>query len=293
MSTFWSGWIIVISLGNILGCLWLLWWTRKKPDDPIADDETMGHSFDGIEELNSPLPRWWLKLFYGTIAFAFIYFALYPAMGNYQGALGWSSAKQWQTEMERADNQYNRIFRDYAARPIEELAKDPEAIKVGQRLFGNNCAVCHGSDARGAKGFPNLTDNDWLYGGDPKTIKTTITQGRNGTMPPMAAAIGGEEATKDVAAYVLSLSGRKGSGNAEAGKAKFMVCAGCHGMDAKGNHAVGAPNLTDSIWLHGGTEADIITTITKGRKSHMPAFGDKLSPEKIHVLAAYVYSLSN
>lgn len=292
MSTFWSAWIIIIAVGNILGCLWLLWWTRKKPDDTIAEGDSMGHSFDGIEELNTPLPRWWLQLFYGTIIFAFIYCALYPGFGSYKGLLGWTSTGQWEKEVERADNQYNRIFRDYAERSIEELASDPEAIKVGQRLFGNNCAVCHGSNARGSKGFPNLADNDWLYGGSPEAIKTTITKGRNGNMPPMAMAIGGEQGTKDVAAYVLSLSGKTGTGDADAGKSKFMVCAGCHGMDAKGNPALGAPNLTDNIWLYGSGEAAIIETITNGRIGRMPAFEEQFSPEKIHVLSAYVYSLS-
>lgn len=294
MSTFWSVWIIAITLFNILGCLWLLWWTRKRPEDTIEEgDNTMGHAFDGIEEYNNPLPKWWLNLFYFTIAFALIYLALFPGYGKYPGVFGWTQENQWEREVEIADNTYNRIFRDYAKSSIEELAQNPEAIKVGQRLFGNNCAVCHGSDAKGSKGFPNLTDNDWLYGGDPETIKTTITKGRNGNMPPMITSIGGEQAAKDVATYVLSLSGKQGSGDAEAGKAKFMVCAGCHGMDGKGNPAMGAPNLTDNIWLYGNTESDIVHAITNGRSGQMPAFEETLSPEKIHVLTAYVYSLSN
>ena len=294
MSTFWSVWIIAIVLFNILGCLWLLWWTRKKPEDVIEEgDNTMGHAFDGIEEYNNPLPKWWLNLFYFTIAFALIYLALFPGFGSYPGIFDWTSKKQWEREVETANNTYNRIFRDYAESSIEELAANPEAVKVGQRLFGNNCAVCHGSDAKGSKGFPNLTDNDWLYGGTAEAIKTTITNGRKGNMPPMIAAIGGAEGAKDVATYVLSLSGKSGSGNAETGKAKFMVCGACHGIDGKGNQALGAPNLTDNVWLHGaGTEADVIDAITNGRGGVMPAFAEQLSPEKIHVVAAYVYSLS-
>ena len=293
MSTFWSVWIIAITLFNILGCLWLLWWTRKRPEDTIEEgDNTMGHSFDGIEEYNNPLPKWWLNLFYFTIAFALIYLILFPGFGSYPGVFGWTQEKQWEHEVEVADNTYNRIFRDYAESSIEELAQNPEAIKVGQRLFGNNCAVCHGSDAKGSKGFPNLTDNDWLYGGTPEAIKTTLTNGRNGNMPPMIAAVGGEQGAKDVAAYVLSLSGQKGSGDAEAGKAKFMVCGACHGQDGKGNHMMGAPNLADDIWLHGSGEEAIIAAIKNGRQGQMPAFKDQLSPEKIHVLSAYVYSLS-
>ncbi|MDX1692999.1 MAG: cytochrome-c oxidase, cbb3-type subunit III [Ketobacteraceae bacterium] len=293
MSTFWSVWIIAITLFNILGCLWLLWWTRKRPEDTVEEgDNTMGHSFDGIEEYNNPLPKWWLNLFYFTIAFALIYLVLFPGFGSYPGVFGWTQEKQWEHEVEVADNTYNRIFRDYAKSSIEELAQNPEAIKVGQRLFGVNCSVCHGSDAKGSKGFPNLTDDDWLYGGTPEAIKTTLVNGRNGNMPPMVAAIGGEEAAKDVAAYVLSLSGREGSGDAEAGKAKFAVCAGCHGQEGKGNQMLGAPDLTDDTWLYGSSEEAIITAITKGRQGEMPAFKDQLSPEKIHVLAAYVYSLS-
>nr|PIE42015.1 MAG: cytochrome-c oxidase, cbb3-type subunit III [Gammaproteobacteria bacterium] len=232
-------------------------------------------------------------MFYITIAFALIYLLLFPGFGKFPGMFGWTSAGQWEREVETANNTYNRVFRDYAASSVEELAVNQEAIKVGQRLFGNNCAICHGSDAKGSKGFPNLTDTDWLYGGSADNIKTTITNGRNGAMPPMIGAIGGEQGAKDVAAYVLSLSGRQGSGNAEAGKAKFMVCGGCHGMDGKGNQAIGAPNLTDDTWLYGNTEAHIIEAISKGRGGVMPAFKEQLSPEKIHVIAAYVYSLSN
>ncbi|MCG8671416.1 MAG: cytochrome-c oxidase, cbb3-type subunit III [Pseudomonadales bacterium] len=293
MSTFWSVWIIAITLFNIFGCLWLLWWTRKKPEDVIEEGEnTLGHEFDGIEEYNNPLPKWWLNLFYFTIAFSLIYLLLFPGYGSYPGVFGWTSANQWEREVETADNTYNRIFRDYAKSSIEELANNPEAVKVGQRLYGNNCSVCHGSDAKGSKGFPNLTDNDWLYGGTPEAIKTTLIKGRNGNMPPMIAAVGGEQGAKDVAAYVLSLSGQTGSGDAEAGKAKFMVCAACHGMDGKGNQAMGAPNLTDNIWLYGNSEEAIIEAIAKGRRGQMPAFEETLSPEKIHVISAYVYSLS-
>lgn len=292
MSSFWSGWITFISLLNIFGCLWLLWWTRQTSDDDVAEGEELHHSFDGIVEFNNPLPRWWLIMFYATIVFSLIYLMLYPGLGSYKGMLGWTSTNQWEREVEKADNRYNRIFEDYAKVDIEQLAKDPEAIKVGQRLFGNNCALCHGSDAHGAVGFPNLSDTDWLYGGDAKTIEASITHGRNGSMPSMAAAVGDETAIKDLASHVLSLSGRKGSGNAEAGKAKFTVCAACHGQDAKGNQMLGAPNLTDNVWLYGSDEATIMATISKGRSGAMPAFKDTLSKEKIHVLAAYVYSLN-
>ncbi|OUS25629.1 cytochrome-c oxidase, cbb3-type subunit III [Gammaproteobacteria bacterium 45_16_T64] len=292
MSSFWSGWITFIALLNIFLCVWMLWWCQRKHDDDVPEGESMGHSFDGIEEFNNPLPRWWLGMFYAGIVFALLYLMLYPGLGAYKGALGWTAVNQWEREIQKADNRYDRIFEDYAKVSIEDLSKDPEAVKVGQRLFGNNCALCHGSDAHGAPGFPNLTDTDWLYGGDPETIKKTITFGRNGNMPTMAAAVGDTADIKNVAAHVLSLSGRKGSGDAEAGRAKFALCAACHGQDAKGNKMLGAPNLTDNVWLHGGDEASIIETITNGRSGAMPTFKDKLSEEKIHVLAAYVYSLN-
>lgn len=287
-----NGWIITIVLINLLGCLWLLWWTRKRPEDHIAEGESMGHSFDGIEELNNPLPRWWLNLFYLTIAFSFIYLTLYPGWGDAKGLLGWTSHNQWDMEVEKANNRYDRIFKDYADTPIEELAKDPTAVRIGQRLFGNNCAVCHGSDARGNVGYPNLTDNDWLYGGTPDQIVATIVHGRNAMMPAKGGLPMTEQDIVDMAAYVLSLSGRQGSGNAEAAKPKFAVCSACHGADAKGNQMLGGPNLTDNIWLYGGSEKSIIETLTNGRQGKMPAFKDTLSEEKIHVLAAYVYSLS-
>ena len=290
-----NGWIITIVLINLLGCLWLLWWTRKRPEDHIAEGESMGHSFDGIEELNNPLPHWWLNLFYFTIAFAFIYLTLYPGWGDAKGILGWSSHQQWETEVEKANNRYDRIFKELAAVPVAELAKNADAVKIGQRLFGNNCAVCHGSDARGNAGFPNLTDHDWLYGGTADKIVQTITGGRNGMMPPKGGAMTlDEQGVKNVAAYVLSLSGRKGSGDAAAGEATFKTtCAACHGPDGKGNQFIGSANLTDNIWLYGGSEKKIIETITEGRQGKMPTFKDQLAPEKIHVLAAYVYSLSN
>lgn len=287
-----NGWIIIITLINLLGCLWLLWWTRKRPEDKIPQGEPLDHAFDGIQELNNPLPHWWLNLFYITIVFALVYLTLYPGWGDAKGVLGWTSHGQWELEVEKANNRYDRVFAEFASVSVEELSNDPQAIKIGQRLFGNNCALCHGSDARGNKGYPNLTDNDWLYGGTPDQIVATITNGRNAMMPPGGGLPMSEQDVKDMAAYVLTLSGRKGSGNADAAKPKFAVCSACHGPDAAGNHMMGGPNLADNIWLYGGSEKDIIETLTSGRYGKMPAFKDTLSAEKIHVLSAYVYSLS-
>lgn len=297
MSNFWSGWIIAIVLINLIGCLSLLWWTREQSGD-IPLGQSMGHAFDGIEEINNPMPHWWLNLFYFTIAFAFIYLALYPGFGKFKGMLGWTSENQWQLEVEKANNRYDAIFAEYAKVPVADLAKDPEAIAVGKRIFGNNCAVCHGSDARGAAGFPNLTDNDWIYGGTPEKIVETITGGRTSIgMPAFGAAPYSldDASISNLAAYVMSLSGRKATaGDAAQGQQLFTAkgCVACHGPDAKGMQMMGAPNLTDNVWLYGGSEEVIKTTIAKGRKGVMPIFKEKLGDDKIHVVAAYIYSLS-
>lgn len=295
MNSFWNGYIIFIVLLNIFGALWLLSWSRKTKIPNVQDNESLGHDFDGIQELNTPLPRWWLWLFYLTIVFAFIYLALFPGLGNFKGYLGWTSHGQWQEEVDKHESQYGPLFASLASQPLETLAKDPKALKIGQRLFANNCAGCHGSDGRGSVGFPNLADNSWLYGGAAETIKLSIMNGRNGNMPPMGAAIGGGENVEAVASYVLSLSGRKvDSTLASQGEAKFkMICAACHGVDGKGNPLLGAPNLTDSYWLYGGSLNTVMETINNGRSGVMPAHKDLLGEEKVHIIAAYVYSLSH
>ena len=298
MSDFWSWYIIIIVAINILGCAVLLWANRKMSASEAAK-ETTGHNFDGIEEKNTPLPRWWLWLFWITLGFSVVYLALYPGMGNYPGSLGWTSDNQWQAEVDFVESQTAPLFDQYAKAPIEELIQYEEVMQVGARLFANNCAVCHGSDARGAKGFPNLTDSDWLYGGTPDAIKTSITEGRQGMMPPMIAAIGGtDKDATDVALYVLSLSQAdvaNDTANADAissGQAKFAMCAACHGAQGEGNPMMGAPNLADDVWLYGSDIADIEHAIKNGRSGMMPAQKNLLSEEQIHVLTAYVYGLS-
>jgi len=233
-------------------------------------------------------------LFYITIIFSVVYLVLYPGLGSFRGYLGWTSAGQFQGEVKRADERFGPIYRKFMAQDIKQVAADPDARAIGQKLFLNYCAQCHGSDAGGARGFPSLRDRDWLYGGEPETIKTSIAEGRSGLMPPQGAAVGGDEGAKDVAHYVLSLSGRThDSLRAHRGKAKFnTICMACHGLDGKGNKQIGAPNLTDNVWLYGGTESAIIETILKGRNGRMPAHKDFLDPAKIHLLAAYVYGLS-
>ena len=318
MSMFWTIWISVITLGSIVGCYILLRWNLTNYTGH-PEGESMGHEFDGIVEINNPLPRWWTILFYATIVWSFFYLALYPGLGSFEGFWGWRSSNQdirsleesaqaridakeqgliveYDRELDYAAEKFDPIFEAYAQVPVEELVKNEEAVKVGQRLFMQNCSQCHGSDARGNMGFPNLTDDDWLYGGSGAKIKETLTNGRIAAMPAWIDAMG-EQGIKETVAYVLSLSGREMEENhdalAEAGKARFMACAACHGMDGKGNQMLGAPNLTDNTWLYGGSERAITETLTYGRNGVMPSFKKTLGENKIHVVATYVYSLSN
>jgi len=295
VSEAWSVYIAVITVVSIIACAVLL---KSMSTRRVAKGEqvgTTGHKWDeDLEEWNNPLPRWWIWLFYITIVFSLVYLALYPGLGSYRGYYGWSSTGQYQEEQKRAAATYGPIFERYLKEDVKTVAADPAAREIGQRLFLNYCAQCHGSDAGGSRGFPNLRDDVWLYGGEPENIRTSIAEGRRGTMPPMGAAIGGDEAARDVAHYVLKLSGRThDSIRAFRGEAKFKtVCAACHGPEGKGNPQIGAPNLTDEVWLHGGSEHFIIETITKGRSSVMPSHKTFLDDGKIHLLTAYVYGLS-
>lgn len=293
-SNFWAMWVAVITVVSIVACLLLLWFSGKAKA-MTASDNTTGHVWDGdLREMNNPLPRWWAYLFVITIIFAFAYLALYPGLGTYKGTLGWTSAGAHQLEVTRGNEEVAPLYAKFSAMTPEALAADASAMAVGERLYMNNCAQCHASDLRGNKGFPNLTDTDWLGGGSHDTIKTTILQGRMGNMPPMAAAVGNADDVKNVAQYVLSLSGSPNdSVRAELGKAKFASCAACHGLDGKGNQAIGAPNLTDDIWLHGYGEAAIVSAINNGIVNQMPAQDKVLTPAQIHVLAAYVWGFSN
>jgi cytochrome c oxidase cbb3-type subunit 3 len=303
-SEFWPFYVGIITLVSIIACAILLYNCTTKPVAKGEQVDTTGHVWDeDLAEWNNPLPRWWMWMFYITIVFSLVYLALYPGLGNFAGVLGWSSQGQYDDEQKQAKELYGPLFAKYLQQDLKLVAADPVATEMGQRLFLTNCSQCHGSDARGGKGFPNLTDSDWLYGGEPEMIKTSIANGRNGVMPPLGAAVGGADAVKDVANYVLSLSGRTHDElRASRGKTKFgTICIACHGADGKGNQVVGAPNLTDNIWLYGGSEADIIRMVTNGEgassssggTSGMPAHKDKLDEAKIHLLAAYVYSLSH
>lgn len=292
VSGFWNMYVMGLVALSLLFCLFVLMSNNKRETGPV---ELHGHVWDeNLAEYNNPLPRWWLYLFWVTLIFAVVYLVMYPGFGNTKGALGWSAVGQYETEMRVAEERYAPIFAKYKEMDVAAVAADPEARAAGKRLFLTYCAQCHGSDARGAKGFPNLSDAAWNWGGEPEAIKTTITGGRIGMMPPMGPALGAE-GTKDVANYVRSLAGlAHDSLRAQRGAELFAQnCAACHGPEGKGTQALGAPNLTDEDWLYGSSEATIIETIANGRTNRMPGFGEFLGEAKVHLLASYVYGLSN
>jgi len=302
MSTFWSWYVSVLTIGTLLALLWLVFATRKG-EKKGTTDQTMGHAFDGIEEYDNPLPKWWFMLFIGTIIFAVAYLALYPGLGNWKGVLpgyegGWTQVKQWQKEVDKADAQYGPIYAKYAAMPIADVAKDEQALKMGGRLFSTYCSICHGSDAKGAVGFPNLTDTNWRWGGEPDTIKTTILHGRMAIMPAWGSIIG-DDGVKNVSAYVRSsLAGlplpEGSNADLQAGQTIFNSnCMACHGPQGKGMPMMGAPDLTHPAgWIYGSSLAQLQQTIRYGRNGQMPAQDAYLGNDKVHLLAAYVFSLS-
>lgn len=293
-SDFWHLFVGGLTLVSIIACLILLWVAGTTKSATTADNTT-GHVWDGdLAEINNPLPRWWVYLFVITCIFALVYGALYPMFGRFQGALGWSSQGQHTAEVAKVEANIAPLYAKFSAMTPEQMIANPEAKAVGERLFMNTCAQCHGSDARGAKGFPNLADNDWLGGTDHAYIRTVIAEGRTGVMPPMAAAVGGPEDVRNVANYVLSLSGSPADAVRVAqGKEKFAACAACHGADGKGMHALGAPNLTDNTWLHGWGEEAIVRGINQGFNNHMPGQSALLNEGQINVLASYVLGLSS
>ena len=293
-SNFWSVFVAGVTVISIIACLILLVITARKKVASTADNTT-GHVWDeDLTEMNNPMPRWWMWLFVITIVFGFLYLAMYPGLGKFSGQLGWSQVGEYKREMDKGNAEIEPVYARFASMKPEEIAADAQAMAIGERLFMNNCAQCHGSDARGGKSFPNLTDGDWLYGGSPETIRETLHQGRMGMMPPMGDAVGSAENVRNLAHYVMSLSNSPhDSLRANLGKEHFAACAACHGPDGKGNQALGAPNLTDDIWLHGWGEAAITTMITQGKTNQMPAQAGKLTEAQLGVLTAYVWGLSN
>jgi cytochrome c oxidase cbb3-type subunit 3 len=296
LSSGWSLYIALVTLAGIVWCIWLLF-TQRKTNVILADDGAVadtGHVWDeDLRELNNPLPRWWMWMFLMACIFALVYLVLYPGLGTFPGLLKWSANSELVESMTTANDDLKPVYAKYVEMNIEQVAGDSKARDMGQRLFLNSCAQCHGSDAGGSKGFPNLTDGDWLYGGSPENIKTTLINGRSGVMPPFPQL--DQKQIADVANYVRSLSGLPNNqSRSDQGAEVFKAnCVACHGVDGKGNIFIGAPNLADNIWLYGGSEATIVETITKGRMAMMPAQDKVLSPEKLHLLTAYVWGLSN
>jgi cytochrome c oxidase cbb3-type subunit 3 len=288
----WSIYIAIATLAGIVACLVLLFVAARRK--VMAGDNTTGHVWDGdLRELNNPLPRWWMGLFVLTIVFSLAYLVFYPGLGSFAGTLGWTTRGEYDADVAAAEAQFAPLYARFDALDAAQLAADGQAMRVGERLFVNNCSQCHGSDARGSKGFPDLTDADWLHGGTHEKIVETIASGRRGVMPPLGAAVGSGADVRNLAHYVLSLSGSPHNDIAAGrGKSKFAACAACHGADGKGNLALGAPNLTDRVWLHGWGEQAVVDAIQRGKDNQMPAHGDKLTPQQIRVLAAYVWKLS-
>jgi len=293
MSSFWSGWIILLTVVNIIGAVWLLRVTSKTSPGEKASDTT-GHVWDGdLKEYNNPLPRWWLWLFYLTVVFSIVYLILYPGLGNFKGVLGWSQTGQYEEEVARMDERQREFFARFDDMSLGALAADADAMAAAGNIFGNRCAQCHGADGRGAPGFPNLTDDAWLWGADENAILTSIQQGRSGVMPPMGDAVGGASGVSNMVEYVRSLSGLSHD-EAMAANAQptWAVCGACHGMDGTGLAAMGAPNLTDEHWLYSSDRGTIAQSITQGRQNHMPAQLPILGEQQSRVMAAYVLRIS-
>lgn len=299
MADFTSGlWNWFIAVPTVIGILVLFWLNRKMTTPRRKREETAkttGHVWDeDLRELNNPLPRWWLNMFYITLVFGLVYLVLYPGLGTFAGILHWSQQDQYERELATANERYGELYEKYLRERLTVLAANPDAVKTGERLFVNYCATCHGSDARGAPGYPNLRDGDWLWGGDPQAIEFTILNGRQAAMPAWGQVLG-KDGVANVAEYVLSLSGKRTVNETAVaeGKAKFQqLCVACHGPEGKGNPALGAPNLTDDVWLYGSSQRVVMETIERGRSGRMPAHKDFLGEAKVHLLAAYVYSLS-
>jgi cytochrome c oxidase cbb3-type subunit III len=296
MSSGWSIFVVVLTIANILACVWLLRWTAKPKHagEKIGGGSDTGHTWDGdLREYNNPLPKWWLWLFYITVVFGLIYLAVFPGLGNFGGLKGWSQAQQYEQERAAVEARAAALLAPFATMTVPELSTNAQAMATAANLFQNNCAQCHGSDGGGARGFPNLTNDDWQWGGDPDSIVQTIAGGRMAAMTPWGEILG-EEGVDAVVAYVLQLSGQPAdAAMAAAGATHFQTyCMACHGADAKGMTAVGAPNLTDGVWLYGGDASTLRETVTKGRMGQMPAFGDRLGEQRVRLLAAYVLRMS-
>lgn len=296
MPAFWHWFVAAGTILFVIWCVWLVSWSAKQGPQNVADDDVVGHKWDGdLEEWNNPAPKWWLYLYFITIAWAVAYMIAYPGLGSWDGALGWSQQGQYEAEMQAAASRYEPIYEKFAAMDFEELSQNPDANQLGKSLYASYCTTCHGSDARGAPGYPNLTDNDWLWGNSEEALTTTLKNGRSGVMPVLAPALGGDKGIDNMVRYVQSLSGiAEADADAMSAQPMFLaLCSACHNADGTGNPTFGAPNLTDDIWLYGSSDEAIRTTLVQGRNGIMPAHGELLGDDRTKILAAYIYSLAN
>jgi cytochrome c oxidase cbb3-type subunit 3 len=294
MPAFWHWFVVAGTILFIVWCIWLISWSAKQGPKNISDQDLVGHKWDGdLEEWNNPAPKWWLYLYFITVFWGIAYLIAMPGLGTFKGVLGWTSTGQYEAEMQHAAATYEPIYEEFAAMDFAELARNEEALALGRSLFASYCTTCHGSDARGATGYPNLTDDNWQWGNTEQDLVNTLTNGRTAAMPVLAPALGGDEGVDNMVQYVKSLSGGEMNAAAQAAQPLFAaMCSACHGMDGKGNKLFGAPNLTDDVWLYGGSDAAIRETIVGGRNGMMPAHGELLGPNRTKILAAYVLSLS-
>lgn len=295
MTEFWH-W--VVAAGTILfvvWCVWLVRWSSRQGPQDLADEDLVGHRWDGdLEEWNNPAPKWWLYLYFITIAWAVGYMIVYPGLGSFGGTMGWSQTGQYEAEMQAATARYEPIYSRFASMDFEALTADADALQLGRSLYASYCTTCHGSDARGASGYPNLTDDDWLWGNSEAAITTTISLGRNSIMPMLAPALGGEQGIDNMVRYVQSLSGGAVADSAAMSAQPLFValCSACHSADGSGSQLLGGPDLTDDIWLYGASSDTIRSTIVQGRNGVMPAHGEMLGESRTKILAAYIASLS-
>ncbi|TVS17635.1 MAG: cytochrome-c oxidase, cbb3-type subunit III [Gammaproteobacteria bacterium] len=291
MSTGWSLFVIIVTLGMLAGFSWLVLNTRRI-QDPDGANKLNDHEFDGITEYDAPMPEWFTWMFLGSIAFALVYLLLYPGLGNFPGLLGWSSTGALEQDQRRADARFAPLFERYLRTPVEELAENPQAIRMGQRLFGNYCSQCHGTAAQGAPGYPNLTDGHWAWGGDPEQIRATLVNGRQAAMPAWGPVLG-DDGIHDTTEFVVSLADRDHDAEAAARGAEHYAqnCVACHGPEGRGNSALGAADLTTGVYLYGGSRETIAASLRNGRNGMMPAQTGLLDEARIHILTAYVYGL--
>ena len=296
MTTFWAWFVAAGTIAFVVWCVWLVGWSAKQGPQNKEDEDLVGHKWDGdLEEWNNPAPKWWLYLYFITIIWGVGYMLAYPGIAAYEGFLGWSQEGQYEQEMAAADERYEPIYTRFYEMDFATLAADPEAQKLGASLYAGYCTTCHGSDARGAKGYPNLTDNDWIWGNSEAQIIASIAQGRNAIMPQLGAALGGDAGIDNMVRYVRSLSGLVEADAATMAAQPMYValCSACHNADGSGNPLLGGPNLTDDIWLYGSSDLDVRDTIVNGRNGIMPPHGEFLGEKRTRILAAYVSSLPN